>query len=61
MPRGVDALELYGRALAAGITVAPGPIFSPSQRYRNFIRLNAGCWSPEMEGAVATLGRIAAG
>ncbi|MEW6487463.1 MAG: PLP-dependent aminotransferase family protein [Thermodesulfobacteriota bacterium] len=59
LPPGTDALVLYEKALAAGITVAPGPIFSPTQRYRNFLRLNAGYWIEGMEGAVETLGRLA--
>jgi DNA-binding transcriptional MocR family regulator len=56
----VDALELQREALAAGISVLPGPIFSPSRRYRNFLRVNfAVPWSDRIEDAVRTLGRMA--
>jgi DNA-binding transcriptional MocR family regulator len=60
LPEGVDSLELSGRALCSGITIAPGPIFSAQQKYRNFIRLNAAFWSERHEGALETLGRLAA-
>jgi len=59
MPEEVDSLRLYSRALRAGITLAPGPLFSATGRYRNYVRLNAAFWSPEVEPAVATLGRLA--
>lgn len=60
LPRKVDALVLHARALEAGISIAPGPIFSAQKRYGNFIRLNCGFpWSPRLEGALATLGSLA--
>ncbi|ATB27381.1 PLP-dependent aminotransferase family protein [Melittangium boletus] len=60
MPRQVDALELHARALAAGIGIAPGPIFSAQKRYGNCIRLSCGFpWSPQLEGALTTLGSLA--
>jgi len=59
LPAGADALALGGRALAAGISICPGPIFSPSGGYRNCIRLSAGHpWSERTEGAVEKLGRM---
>lgn len=61
LPSQVDALELYRQALNAKISIAPGPIFSPKQQYRNFIRLNCGNpWTDSLEAAVQTLGRLAA-
>ncbi len=60
-PMGVDSLLLYESALKEGITIAPGPIFSSTEKYRNCIRLYAGFWSGEIEKAIATVGRIAAG
>ncbi|MCY1082702.1 aminotransferase-like domain-containing protein [Archangium lansingense] len=60
LPRKVDALVLHERALEAGISIAPGPIFSAQKRYGNFIRLSCGFpWSPRLEGALATLGSLA--
>jgi DNA-binding transcriptional MocR family regulator len=58
-PEYVDSLTLYQQALAAGITIAPGPIFSATGKYRNCIRLNGGYWSPRIEGGIAVLGQLA--
>ncbi|WP_237151656.1 aminotransferase-like domain-containing protein [Oryzibacter oryziterrae] len=41
LPPTVDTLALHTRALAEGITVSPGVIFSPGNGYRHHIRLNA--------------------
>jgi len=61
LPRRVDAIELYRRALAEGITTAPGPIFSARQRLGNFVRLNGGIeWTPRVEAALARVGQLAA-
>lgn len=61
LPATVDALVLHARALEAGISVAPGPIFSARpESYRNFIRVSCGQpWSPRIEAAMATLGSLA--
>jgi DNA-binding transcriptional MocR family regulator len=60
LPATVSALELHRRALAAGISLAPGPMFSAQQRFPNFIRLNCGhAWTPRSAPALATIGRIA--
>jgi DNA-binding transcriptional MocR family regulator len=61
MPATVDALALHSRALEAGISIAPGPIFSAQpQRYSHFIRMSCSQpWSPRIEAAVATLGSLA--
>ncbi|TMA17053.1 MAG: PLP-dependent aminotransferase family protein [Deltaproteobacteria bacterium] len=61
MPEEISSLELHDRALAAGIAIAPGPIFSARQGYENCLRLSCGvAWSPRVEAAIATLGRTAA-
>jgi DNA-binding transcriptional MocR family regulator len=60
LPRGIDALEVHAQALEQGISVAPGPIFSPRREFRNCLRLNYGHpWSVEAERAIAKLGRMA--
>jgi DNA-binding transcriptional MocR family regulator len=58
LPDTVDSLELYRRALKAGIAITPGYIFSATEQYRNFIRLNAANWSEEAEQAVQKLGQL---
>jgi len=61
LPPWVDSLELFQRALAERIGIAPGPIFSPKQKYRNCIRLSCGSpWSEAMEKALCRLGQIIA-
>jgi DNA-binding transcriptional MocR family regulator len=59
LPKSVDSLRLYESALKAKITIAPGPIFSVRNGYRNYIRLHAASWSDEIEKALATLGSLA--
>jgi DNA-binding transcriptional MocR family regulator len=58
LPNGVDSLELYRLALQKQIAITPGHIFSASQQFCNFIRLNAANWSDEAEQAVAQLGEM---
>jgi len=59
MPARVDSLAIYERALKHGISIAPGPLFSASGGYRNFLRLNCALpWSDVVEGALRTLGRL---
>jgi DNA-binding transcriptional MocR family regulator len=61
LPESVDALQLHRKALALGISVAPGPIFSASRAFANCLRLNYGhAWDARAEQAVATLGWLAA-
>ena len=50
-PDGVDAMDSTTRRPYSGIRIAPGPMFSPSDGYRNFIRLNTGFpWQPSPSG-----------
>ena len=57
LPESVDALELHRLALAHGISIAPGPMFSAKRAFGNCIRLNYGqVWD---EGAIAILGMLA--
>jgi DNA-binding transcriptional MocR family regulator len=60
LPDRVDSLALYKRALRANIAITPGNIFSATDQYRHFIRLNAANWSPAAERAVARLGELIA-
>ncbi|MFJ4385829.1 GntR family transcriptional regulator MpaR [Pseudomonas sp. NPDC089408] len=59
LPEQMDALKLFHMALAQGISIAPGPIFSPTRRFGNCIRLNYGSpWHEGAERAMETLARI---
>ncbi len=61
LPEEVDSLELYKLALKEGITLTPGYVFSPTNQYRDFIRLNAADWSWPIERAIQRLGGLVAG
>ncbi|MBL8967300.1 MAG: PLP-dependent aminotransferase family protein [Spirochaetaceae bacterium] len=58
LPSGIDSLELYREAIAARIAIAPGYIFSPSHKHRDYIRLNAAVWSERLHKDLARLGRL---
>jgi len=60
LPAGVDAIELYRAAADNSIQIAPGPMFSPSGGYKNFIRLNTGFpWTSQTEDQLRRLGELA--
>lgn len=62
MPEGKDAMKVHQRALAMDISVAPGPIFSPTHAFKNCLRLNFGhAWNDRSERALASLGKIISG
>ncbi len=57
---GCDAVALFERLLGRGITIAPGPMFSATQRYRNCMRISVGHpWNERFEKALAEVGRTA--
>ena len=58
LPGKIDALALYKVALENKITITPGHLFSPTNQYSNFIRLNAAAWTLPTERAVERLGKI---
>ena len=58
LPENIDAEQLFDDAIGAGISIAPGHIFSPCACYRNFIRLSYGHpWTEKTEKAIRWLGR----
>jgi len=63
LPRGcVSAVQLQRRALARGISIAPGPIFAARDGFDNCFRLSCGYpWSDILDRAIATLGTLARG
>ncbi|QDZ29856.1 PLP-dependent aminotransferase family protein [Noviherbaspirillum sp. UKPF54] len=59
LPEQVDALRLHERAIAHRIAFMPGPLFSASGKFGNYLRLNCGNeWSAQIEEAVKTLGAL---
>lgn len=61
LPGRIDSMQLYEAALKLGITIGPGTMFSTTNAYRHFIRLNYSYpWSAQTEAAIKTLGELAA-
>ncbi|SAL68487.1 GntR family transcriptional regulator [Caballeronia choica] len=59
LPERVDSMRLYQAALAHGITVGPGMMFSTKNDFRHFIRLNYSYpWTSQTEDALRTLGEL---
>ena len=59
LPPQVNALEVHRRALARGIGVSPGPLFSPGAELTHFLRLNcANEPTPRLLNAVEQIGAL---
>ena len=63
MPEEVDAFELHRLASQEGIIIAPGPLFSASQKkYGNCIRISCAVpWNDALERGIKKLGDLAKG
>lgn len=60
LPEGVSGTEIYRRARLELINVAPGVMFSTTQKFENCLRLNTGNpWTERIETAVIRLGSLA--
>ncbi|MFI4875919.1 MAG: PLP-dependent aminotransferase family protein [Blastopirellula sp. JB062] len=60
LPRGFDSVQLFEEAAERNISVAPGVLFSPGERFRNYLRLNCGIqWTDTLQEAISELGRLA--
>ena len=61
LPRKVDAVELFRRAREKGVVVTPGPLFTMSSRFGNFIRISyTQSASPALvDEAIGTVGQLA--
>jgi DNA-binding transcriptional MocR family regulator len=56
LPRGVDSVELFNKALAAGVSITPGPLFSPTRKFKNYLRITCGRpWDEDIAHALQTL------
>jgi DNA-binding transcriptional MocR family regulator len=57
MPEQVDALALHRAAIGQGIGFIPGPLFSASGKFGNYLRLNcSNGWTADIDGALRRLG-----
>ncbi len=59
LPAGVDSMELSKQARSAGISIAPGPLFSADGGFLNFMRINCGHpWNAQIERSIGVLGHL---
>jgi len=59
LPTGNDSEALFHRALEHNISIAPGALFSPSNKFKRCIRIGYGLpWNDEIEQAVNLLGSL---
>ncbi|MFZ1547622.1 MAG: PLP-dependent aminotransferase family protein [Candidatus Nitrotoga sp.] len=59
LPEGIDSFSLARCAIHHGVSIAPGPFFSASGKFSNFIRLSsARIWDARMERAMLTLAKL---
>lgn len=59
LPEQLSSQRLFDAALAEGILVAPGPMFSNSNRFEHFVRLNCGWpYTADVDNALKRLGTI---
>jgi len=61
LPKEADAMRIYRAALDANISIAPGPMFSAQQGFRNCVRINCGHpFTPTIDRALVKLGQLCA-
>lgn len=59
LPNRVSGTQVFREAREQGINVAPGRMFSTTDKYEDYIRLNcANPWSERIEWAIRTLGEL---
>jgi len=55
----VNTSDLFEQAIKQGVSFAPGEVFSPSGKYKNYMRISFGVqWCEGIEEAVKTLGQL---
>jgi len=59
LPEKTDSIAIFHQAIERNICIAPGPIFSASGKYKNFIRINcAQPWNVALEAAIILIGKL---
>lgn len=60
LPDGLDGERLFHAALARGVSITPGSVFSTTARFGGYVRISAGLpWSDQVEQAISTVGELA--
>lgn len=59
LPEDVDSIDLAQRALQKGVSIAPGPLFSATGKYRHFMRIScARQWDERLEQGLKALASL---
>lgn len=59
MPPDCDSMRLYHAAMSEGISISPGPLFSPQEKYGNCFRLSVALpWDSRVENALIRIGEL---
>jgi DNA-binding transcriptional MocR family regulator len=59
LPKTIEVLKLYNKALESGVAFSIGQLFSPSKAYSNCIRISfSKAWNLETENAIKKLGSL---
>jgi DNA-binding transcriptional MocR family regulator len=59
LPVGNESEAFFHSCLQQNVSIAPGSLFSPSDKFKRCIRLSYGIeWSREIEAAIKTIGRL---
>lgn len=62
LPAGCDSQALFHLAMESNISIAPGALFSPSDKFSRCIRISYGLpWTDQVDGAIAELGSLVKG
>ncbi len=60
LPESSDSMALFEACIAERIVIAPGSLFSPSDRFRHCLRLGVGGrWDPTQKAALQRVGELA--
>jgi len=59
LPEGVNSIELYQQALAQGISIAPGRMFTTGDKFDRYFRINTSFeWQEKTENAIIALAAL---
>ncbi len=59
LPNGCDGSQLFKSALEHNISIAPGDLFSPGDKFKDFVRISFGVpWSDRVEASYQRLGEL---
>ena len=58
LPGNITGIDVYEKAIKEGIAIVPGGLFSQTNHFNNFIRLDAGCYTDSIRPAIKRLGEI---